>query len=265
MSGRLPISHHQTTTNHRRPSTIDWSNAVSWLSRLEPGMKVFASDGHLGSIASVPRVDLNDPSAPAEVIVLASQENAGPGVEEFRRVTRDMVERVEGRNLYLNLPRHQVPRASGSVAAAHRQLRTSGEHLRIPLVEEEIAIDKRVVELGYVQVQKRVEERIDEREVELRHQQVDVERVPIDQVIPEMITPYMDGDVYVVPVIEEEVIVTRQLRLKEELRIRRTAATHRETIRTPYRREEVSINEHWFEKERGADGVANPDEVNENA
>ena len=49
---------------------------MSWLSRLEVGMQVYATDGLLGSVASVPRVDLGDPSAPAEVIVLASPENA---------------------------------------------------------------------------------------------------------------------------------------------------------------------------------------------
>lgn len=220
---------------------------MSWLSRLHVGMSVQAEDGLLGSIASVPRVDLGDPSAPAEVIVLALQENTGPGVEEFRRVTRDMVDRVEEDNLYLNLPRQAVPRASEAVASVHRRLRDESSQISIPLVEERVEVDTRVVELGYVQVRKRVDEFMDEQVVPLRFQEVEVERVAVDRVIPEVIEPYLDGDVYVVPVIEEEVIVTRQLRLKEELRIRRQVGQQQETIRTPFRRERVSVDQHWYE------------------
>ena len=53
------------------------SDCMNWLARLTVGMHVDATDGPIGSVASVPRVDLGDPSAPAEVIVLASQANAG--------------------------------------------------------------------------------------------------------------------------------------------------------------------------------------------
>ena len=69
----------------------------------------------------------------------------------------------------------------------------------------------------------------------------------VDRVIPEMIEPYMDGDVYVVPVIEEEVIVTRQLRLREELRIRRAVSEHTELVQTPFRRERAVVEEHWYD------------------
>jgi uncharacterized protein (TIGR02271 family) len=215
-------------------------------------MPVYATDGLLGSIVSVPRVDLGDPSAPAEVVVLDVQ--AGPGVEEFRRITRDAIDRVENRALYLNLSRAEAPHASAVVASAHRQLPTPGERLSVPLVEEAVEIDRRVVELGYVHVHKAVEEHIDEQEVSLRHQQVEVERVPVDRVITDLIDPYMDGDVYVVPVIEEEVVVTRRLRLKEELRIRRSAGERLQTVRTPFRRETVTIDERWYDSDDGQPG-----------
>ncbi|MDQ3547400.1 MAG: YsnF/AvaK domain-containing protein [Chloroflexota bacterium] len=192
---------------------------MSWLSRLEIGMQVYATDGLLGSVASVPRVDLGDRSAPAEVIVLASPDNAGPGVEEFRRVSREMIERVEPNAVYLNVPRSGVSGASAGVSAAHRRLKAGEQQLQIPLVEEEVQVDTRVIELGHVTVQKKVDEFLDERAISLRHQQVEVERVPIDRIIDEVIEPYLDGDVFVVPVIEEEIVITRRLRLKEELRV----------------------------------------------
>ncbi len=53
---------------------------MSWLSQLTVGMPVIALDGPVGSIASIPRVDLEDPTSQADIIVLANQDNAGPGV-----------------------------------------------------------------------------------------------------------------------------------------------------------------------------------------
>lgn len=219
---------------------------MSWLSTLEVGMPVYATDGLVGSVASVPRVDLGDPSAPAEVIVLANQDNAGPGVEEFLRVRRDMIARVHGREVHLNVTRRDVPRASAAVSAA-QSLNGGVATFSIPVVEEALTVQTRVVELGHVSIRKQVDEYLDERTVALLHQEVEVERIPIDRIVPEMLQPYMDGDVYVVPVIEEEVIVQRQLRLKEELRIRRVVGQHETTLQTPYRRERVTVEEHWLD------------------
>ena len=219
---------------------------MSWLSSLEVGMPVYATDGLLGSVASVPRIDLDDPSAPAEVIVLASQVNAGPGVEEFLRVRRELIERVHGGQLHLNVARRDVPRASAAVSAAQR-LNGDGSSFTIPVAEEALTVQTRVVELGHVSIRKKVDEYLDERVVALRHQEVEVERVPVDRIVPELLQPYMDGDVYVVPVIEEEVVVQRQLRLKEELRIRRVVGEHDTTLQTPYRRERVIVEEHWLD------------------
>ncbi len=232
---------------------------MSWLSRLQVGMQVHATDGLLGTVASVPRVDLGDPSAPAEVIVLASPDNAGPGVEEFRRVSRGMIERVEAKAVYLNEARSGVPAASSSVSAAHRRLRNGSEQLNIPVVEEQVQVDTRVIELGHVSVQKKVDEFLDERVISLRHQQVEVERVPIDRIIDEIIEPYLDGDVYVVPIIEEEIVITRRLRLKEELRVQRTIGHHEESIQTPFRRERVVVTEHWYDDDRPAVNAVEPD------
>jgi stress response protein YsnF len=221
--------------------------AMSWLTHLSVGMPVVALDGPLGVITSVPRVDLEDPATPAEVIVLANAETAGPGVEEFLRVTYPMVDRLQNGVLHLGLARRDVPPASASVAATQR-LRGTADGLTIPVVEEQIEVQTRVVDLGYVHLRKEVEQQLDERTLQLRHQEVQVEHVPVDQVIPELIEPYMDGDAYMVPIIEEEVVVERRLRLKELLRITRVTAEHEQTLRTPYLSERVVVEEHRTER-----------------
>ncbi len=63
-------------------------------------------------------------------------------------------------------------------------------------------------------------------------------------------TPFMDGDVLVIPVVEAqivEVMVRRQLRVTEETRIRRVVRIHQETIDAPLRRESVSVDEVWHD------------------
>lgn len=220
----------------------------SWLAKLTVGMPVITADGEMiGSIASVPRVDFDSPTSQADVIVLANNENSGPGVEEFMRVPRDMIERIQGNVLYLNVPRNQVPRASAAVHATQR-LRGPGETMTIQLSEEHVEVETRVVERGYLRVQKKVDEYLDEQIIRLQHHETHIERVPRDEVIDAPIEPYMDGDVYVVPVIEEEIIISTRLRLKEELRVHRFVAERDETIQTPFRRERLVIEEHRYDE-----------------
>lgn len=60
---------------------------------------------------------------------------------------------------------------------------------------------------------------------------VEVTRVPVDRAIdrtPEVTT---EGDLTIIPVVEERLVVTRQLFLKEEIHIRRTE--RRETVEVP--------------------------------
>ncbi len=220
----------------------------TWFSRLTVGMRVVATDGTIGSIASVPRIELDGPNLRSDVIVLANNENAGPGVEEFMRVSRDMIERVQGGAVYLNVSRQHVPRASAAITATQR-LRTSDEPMHIQVSEEQVVVDTRVVERGHLHIQKKVDEFLDERVVRLHHHETYIERVPRNEIVDAPIEPYMDGDVYVVPVLEEEIIIQRRLRLKEELRIHRTITTRDETIQTPFRRERLVIEEHLYNEE----------------
>lgn len=219
---------------------------MSWLANLTAGMNVVAQDGPVGTVVSVPRVEIDDPTLPADIIVLANPESAGPGEEEVLRVPREMVERVEGDTVYLNADRRSVPRASSAVAATHR-LKTDASPVTVKAHEEVVDVTPRVVERGYVSIRKKVGEYLDEQTLQLAQHEVQIDHVPIDEIVPEYIEPYMDGDVYVVPVIEEEVVIQRRLRLKEEIRVHRSVVERTETIQTPFRRERVVVTEHHYD------------------
>jgi len=111
----------------------------------------------------------------------------------------------------------------------------------IPVVAETARIEKRVAETGRAVIHKTVSEREEVINALLACHDVSVERVPVDRVVSELPVPRQDGDTWVIPVLEERVVIEKQLVLKEELRIR-TITRHeavQETVRL--RREHVDI------------------------
>jgi len=89
----------------------------------------------------------------------------------------------------------------------------------IPVIEEELVTDTRAVKTGSVRVQKHVETRVREIDLPLLRENVDVKRVPVNRVVDAEPPVRRSGDTVIVPVVEEELIVTERLVLKEELHI----------------------------------------------
>ena len=105
------------------------------------------------------------------------------------------------------------------------------DHLE--LVEERLDVVKRQVERGRVVVRTRVEEWDEVAEIELQHEEVTIERVPC--AVPIEVVPAVreEGGVLVIPVVEEQLVVTTRLILMEEIRI--TKQSHIELVREPVR------------------------------
>ncbi len=101
----------------------------------------------------------------------------------------------------------------------------------LPLVEETATVHKQAVVTSKVRVRTVTEALEDLAQATLQSDSVEVTRVPVDKVVdtaPEIRT---EGDVTIVPVLEEVLVVTKQLVLKEELHIRRRVET--ETVEVP--------------------------------
>ncbi len=111
----------------------------------------------------------------------------------------------------------------------------------IPIVEEQIEIGTRQVETGRVRITKTVrshEETIDEP---ILQEQVNVERVAIGRPVSETPGVRYEGDTMIVPVMEEIVVVSTQLILKEELRITKTQTEIRDPQVVTLRSEEIAV------------------------
>jgi uncharacterized protein (TIGR02271 family) len=115
------------------------------------------------------------------------------------------------------------------------------EHQVIPLLREELEVTKETRETGRVRVRtvtKEYEELIDEM---LARDEVQVEKVIINQQIDAIPPVREEGDTIVVPVVEEILVVERRLMLKEEIIVRRMHRTERYQEKVKLRRQEAEV------------------------
>jgi stress response protein YsnF len=118
------------------------------------------------------------------------------------------------------------------------------ESLKVPVVREEVQVEKQVVDTGRgVRIHKTVAEHpchIDER---LLRDDVEVSHVPVDRIVPLDAAPATryEGDTLVVPILEEVLVVERRVRIKEELRITRTRREEHHAETVMLKSEQVSV------------------------
>lgn len=102
----------------------------------------------------------------------------------------------------------------------------------IPVIREELQVSKRVVDTGRgIRVHQHIVEREEVVDEPLYEDAWETTRVPIGKVVSAdaLPMPRQDGDTFIVPVLEEVLVVEKRLRLKEELHITR----HKREIHAP--------------------------------
>ena len=111
----------------------------------------------------------------------------------------------------------------------------------LPLLAEEVAVSKQVVETGRVQIARVTHEREQLIDELLARETVEIDRTPIGKHIEAMPAVREEGDTIVVPIVEEVLIVERRLFLKEEVRIRRVRSTERHQENVTLRHQEAVV------------------------
>lgn len=136
--------------------------------------------------------------------------------------------------------------ASGGVPTDPRRsddrdrLEAVGDVQVLPLYAEQVALSKRVRKTR-VQVARTTRTREAVVEEDLAHEQVVVERVAIGRVVDAVPDVRQEGDVTILPVMEEIVVVERRLILKEEVHIRRVRTTERHVETVTLREQEAAV------------------------
>lgn len=110
------------------------------------------------------------------------------------------------------------------------------------LLAEEAKVSRETIETGRVRVAKVTRTRDQLIDELLGRTAVEVNRVPIGRLIEKMPAIRDDGDLTVIPIVEETFVVQRRLMLKEELHIRRVRTTERfqQTVKLRYQTAEVT-------------------------
>ena len=126
----------------------------------------------------------------------------------------------------------------------------------VPLHAEQVSIGKRQVVTGRVKVSTVTHSREELVEQLLRKESVEIERVPVGQVVHEVPQVRQEGDVTIIPIVEETVFVERRLVLKEEVRVRRILETQNYQECVVLRRQEAIITRVPGDSNQPADPLA---------
>ncbi len=130
-----------------------------------------------------------------------------------------------------------------SFIAGHKRsgTRMAEPDKKLSLIEEQLVIDKRAVSDGRVRVSTKTEFVTEAAEARLDSENVEVTRVAIGREVSEAPGVRTDGDVTIVPVMEEVLVVEKRLMLVEEIHIRRVATTEDVSIPVELRKQRASI------------------------
>jgi uncharacterized protein (TIGR02271 family) len=146
------------------------------------------------------------------------------------------------------------PRAHGGRKAADAR---GDRAVVVPVVAEQLEVEKRVVEGGGVRIRKTVREREEVVDEPLMREEVQVKRVPVNKVVDGPVPVRHVGDTMIVSLLEEVLVVEKRLMVKEELHITKEQVESYRPQRVRLRTEQAVI-------ERVEDGRGGYVEENEN-
>jgi uncharacterized protein (TIGR02271 family) len=106
--------------------------------------------------------------------------------------------------------------------------------------EEELDLGTRKIEAGTVRVRKDVDVRSIDETFPRSIEDADVDRIDVAEGDSGQIETLADGSVSV-PVFEEELVVTKRLRVRERIVVSKRTVTGQQRVRADLRRERVSI------------------------
>lgn len=141
--------------------------------------------------------------------------------------------------------------AEGTLAGEGTRVRDVEEETTIPVVEEELHVDKRT-RRGRIRIHTYVEETPVEETVRLREEEVSVERRSVDRPLSgaEAESAFRETDIEVEEV-REEPVVSKEARVVEEVTVGKTVREHEEVVRDTVRRTEVEVDDAADKKGKG--------------
>ncbi|MCU1282273.1 MAG: hypothetical protein JWM53_5819 [bacterium] len=134
------------------------------------------------------------------------------------------------------------PAATATPSTAGReQIAGERDELRVPIVEEELDVQKQARQRGAVRVTKEVVTEQKQVTVPVTREEVIVERVPAGgDIAPASAGAFVETEI-AVPAVEEEVVVTKRPVVREEVRVRKEQVQEQRAVTADVRREEAHV------------------------
>ncbi len=167
-----------------------------------------------------------NPQAPKTALML-------PTGQRIVLPTELLIRAINGQALTGEAPREE----DAPIPEAVAPVRDVAESQVIPLIAEEIQVGKKQVETGRVHVRRETEEHVQTVTVPLTDVRWEVEHVPIDQVIAAQPEIRHVGETIIFPMVEERMVVRRELWLREEVHVRKVSSTVEKSAEFPVKRD----------------------------
>ena len=142
-----------------------------------------------------------------------------------------------GANVYSNAETVTNATAKRTATAGN----TNTDAVAIPVIEEELQVGKRTVGAGGVRVETEIEERPVNESVNLRKENINVERHEVNRPVNEAdLKNVQEGEIRI-PVVEEVPVVAKEARVVEEIVIDKNVSERTETVSDTVRRTDVDV------------------------
>lgn len=116
------------------------------------------------------------------------------------------------------------------------------DNLSIPVIEEHLNVDKKIVETGKYRIKKTVSQEDFSEDVPATHEHVDIRRMAINKYVDSVPEVRYEGDTTIIPVIKEVVVVEKKLMLIEEIHITKTSSEVSVHVKDKVRKENIEID-----------------------
>lgn len=112
----------------------------------------------------------------------------------------------------------------------------------IPVIEEDVQITKKVIDIAQVNISKTVNESTETFQIPLSSEEIVVKRIPINEYVDIMppATRY-EGETMIIPVLKEVAVIEKRMMLVEEIHVSKLKTENIETVDVLVKKEEVNV------------------------
>jgi uncharacterized protein (TIGR02271 family) len=157
-------------------------------------------------------------------------------------VPADEIRHDRDGSIYLPFSLSELTQVSQRAHAGQRAASERGDgSVVVPVIAEQLEVQKRMVEAGGVRIRKTVTEREEVVDEPLMREEVQVKRVPVNKVVDGPVPVRHVGDTMIVSLLEEVLVVEKRLMVKEELHITKEQVESYRPQRVLLRTEEATV------------------------